>query len=82
MRRGMNLLSANDYRTLEAALLRMEEITIVRTLGDEKVTARTLRADWPWRVAMIVQVRHERGNIAWVQNFESVEEARHGLEGH
>ena len=72
----MNLLSANDYKALSDALRRMEEITLVRTLGDEKVTARTLTATWPWRVAMIVQIKHESRHIDWVQNFESVEEAR------
>lgn len=72
----MNLLSANDYKALSDALRRMQEITLVRTLGDEKVTARTLTAPWPWRVAMIVQVRYESKHIDWTQNFESVEEAR------
>ena len=71
----VSLLSSNDWDALSRAMRRMEEITLVRTLGREKVTARTLRAPLPWRVGMIVQIRRESPHIDTVQNFESVEEA-------
>lgn len=72
----VNLLSENDWKTLSAALRRMDEITLTRTLGDEKITAQTRPAGHPWTVAAIVQIRYENRYLVWVQNFESVEEAR------
>lgn len=72
----MGLLSANDYNTLSAALRRGDEIELVRSLGDWKVTAKTIKSKAPWPVFMIVQVQEHKGNVTWTQNFESVEEAK------
>ena len=40
------------------------------------VTAKTLRVGHPWKVEMIVQIKVDKTHISWVQNHESVEEAR------
>ena len=72
----MRILSDNDFRALQTALQRMDEITLTRTLGDWEITASVVHVRHPWPVAMAVQVRNKMGRIEWVQTFESVEQAR------
>lgn len=75
----MGLLSTKDYNILASAMRRGEEIVVERTLGSTSVTAKTCRVAYPWQVPMIVQVRVVKGGFSWVQNFESVEEARRNV---
>lgn len=70
----MDLLSDNDYRSLSKALSRMEEIALVRTLGQQKVRASTVTAGNGWPVAMLLRVERW-GQWYETQYFESVEEA-------
>lgn len=76
----MGLLSTKDYSILSAAMRRGEEIVLERTLGSTSVVAKTFRVAYPWQVPMIVQVRVVKGGFSWVQNFESVEEARRNVD--
>lgn len=76
----MNLLSDNDFHALRKAMLRGEEISLVRTLGDVIVSAKTCCVTAPWTVAMVLQVRMAKGQYSWTQNFENVEEAKHRLD--
>ena len=76
----MNLLSDNDIDALKNAMLRHQETYMLRTLGDVVVRARTLRAEPPWQVDMIVQIQMEHGNVAWTQNFVDAEDAKRELE--
>ena len=69
----MTLLSPNDRDALRAAMRRLEELTLVRTLGDEEVAASVVPVRRPWAVAVAVQVRYRKGRVEWVQTFESVE---------
>lgn len=76
---GDTVLSENDWKCVSQALQRMEEITLHRTLGKKELTVRTLQVKRAWPVAMIVQVKYRSPNLDWVQNYESVEEARRCL---
>lgn len=76
----MGLLSTKDYNILANAMRRGEEIVVERTLGSTSVVAKTCRVAYPWQVPMIVQVRVVKGGFSWVQNFESVEEARRNVD--
>lgn len=75
----MNLLTDNDFRALQAALQRMEPLTLTRTLGDTEISASVLPAGRAWPVAMVVQVRCSKERVEWVQTFESVEQARRAI---
>ncbi len=76
----MSLLSTKDYNILASAMRRGEEIVVERTLGSTSVVAKTCRVAYPWQVPMIVQVWVTKGGLFWVQNFESVEEARRNVD--
>lgn len=75
----MRILSDNDFRALQTALQRMDELTLTRSLGDWEITASVVPVRHPWPVAMAVQVRNRLGRIEWVQTFESVEQARRAI---
>lgn len=75
----MPILSENDWNTLQAALQRMEPLTLTRALGDTEIAASALPAGRAWPVAMVVQVRCRKGRVEWVQTFESVERARRAI---
>ena len=75
----MGLLTDNDFRALQTALQRMDEMTLTRTLGDWEITASVVPVRHPWPVAMVVQIRYRRGYKEWVQTFESVEQARRAI---
>lgn len=75
----MNLLTDNDFRTLQTALQRMDELTLTRTLGDTEIIASVIPVGRAWTVAMAVQIRYKRGRVEWVQTFESVEQARRAI---
>lgn len=75
----MRILSDNDFRALQTALQRMNEITLTRTLGDTEITASVIPVGRAWTVAMAVQVKCRKGRVEWVQTFESVEQARRAM---
>ena len=75
----MNLLTDNDFRALQTALQRMDELTLTRILGDTEITASVIPVGRAWTVAMAVQVRCKQGRVEWVQTFESVEQARRAI---
>lgn len=53
----MNSLSENDYNAISKALIRMEPLTITRTLGNTELTVSVKEAGKAWSVAMVIQVR-------------------------
>ena len=63
-----------DWRALQEAMEHRREITIEATVNGYAVTMRTLKAGRAWGVPMVVQLRVERGNVTWLQTFETVEE--------
>ena len=76
----MNLLTDNDFRTLQTALQRMDELTLTRTLGDTEIIASVIPVGKAWTVAVAVQItKYKRGRVEWVQTFESVERAREAM---
>ena len=76
----MNLLSANDFDQLENAMKQHQRIHLVRTLKKIRVEAKTLPAQPPWQVDMILQIRMEYGNVARVQNFDNVQDGKRRLD--
>lgn len=75
----MSLFSVDDFRALNEAMRRNDEITIIRTLRDITIKASTFRVKPPWDVDMIIQVRLDQGNITYIENFKTVEEAEEGV---
>ena len=74
------LLSDNDYKFLQHALQKMEEIELVRELvNGPSITVRTIPLGSAWSVAMGIQVQPKQGCVEWRQIFESVEQARRGI---
>lgn len=75
----MSLLSSNDFDALRRAMYRGDEICMVRQLRDLEVTAKTCPVTYPWTVSMVIQIQVKKGQYSWIQNFETVEEAKQGL---
>ena len=74
------LLSDNDYKFLQHALQKMEEIELVRELvNGPSITVRTIPLGSAWSVAMGIQVQHKQGCVEWRQIFESVEQVRRAM---
>ena len=73
----MNLLSENDFRTLETAMRRMERVILEREMDPVRIRVSTTTADNAWTVAMLVRV--EKWLPGWyeTQYHESVQKARH-----
>lgn len=77
----MNLLSANDWHSLEVSLRKMNEITLTRSLGRISVEATTVRVNKAWPVAMLVGIRVESPQHGVQrQYFESVQAAQKAVE--
>ena len=72
----MNLLSANDFERLENAMKCHQQVHLVRTLKKLKVEAKTIPAQPPWEVPMILQIRMEYGNVTRTQNFDNVQDGK------
>lgn len=70
------LLSDNDFKVLQNAMMNMQCIELKRELGTERMTAKTLPASKPWKVAMLIQIKRETKNDESIQTFDSVEKAR------
>jgi hypothetical protein len=76
----VNLLSDNDFQVLKTAMSRNEEVSMERTLEDVSVSAKTCRVAAPWTVSMVLQIRMAKGKFSWIQNCESVAEAKRRLD--
>lgn len=72
----LNLLSEKDYKAIQDALEAKRELTLIRTLGDYKITAEVTTAPKIWGIPMLVQVRQWQRNIYRVKNCATVEEMR------
>lgn len=72
----MNLFSDNDYKTIQNALYAHRERTLIRTLGDYKISAEVTTAPKVWGIPMLVQVKQWHRNIYRVKNCATVEEMR------
>ena len=73
------LLSDKDLQALSAALQAHKSTTLTRTLGNQSVTVRTLKAAPVWGVDWLVQVRVQTARVEWVQTFVSVQQAREAI---
>lgn len=77
MKRNPRLVSANDYKAIQAAVDGCKELMLIRTLGDFKITVEVVpagKAAKLWGQPMVVCVTKEYGNITSVQTFRSAEE--------
>lgn len=77
MKRNPRLISANDYKAIQAALDGGKELMLIRTLGDFKITVEVVplgKAASVWGQPMAVCVTKEYGNITSVQSFRSAAE--------
>ena len=73
-------MSDNDYKFLQHALQKMEEIELVRELvNGPSITVRTIPLGSAWSVAMGIQVQHKQGCVEWRQIFESTKEVKEAL---
>lgn len=72
----MNLFSENDYKSIQNALEAKRELTLIRTLGDYKISAEVTSAPKVWGIPMLIQVRQWQRNIYRVKNCATVEEMR------
>ena len=70
------IISENDYKAIQNALESLSEHTLVRTLGDYKITAEVTTAPKVWGIPMLIQVKQWHGNIYRVKNCATVAEMR------
>lgn len=66
---GRGLLTEGDYRALSAAMLRRQKITLTRSMGGVRLTARTLPGGGPWIEPMLVQIHVVGPRYTWRQTF-------------
>ena len=69
----LRLLDRKDMDKLRRAMVRGQEISLSKCLGERTEEARTLPAGPPWEVEMVVQLRTLERNIETVQTFPSAE---------
>ena len=74
------IISENDYKAVQNALESLSEYTLVRILGDYKISVEVTTAPNVWGIPMLIQVKQWYRNIFSIQNFKSVEEMRWCLE--
>lgn len=77
MKRNPRLVSANDYKAIQAAVDGCKELMLIRTLGDFKITVEVMpagKAAEIWGQPMVICVTKEYGCITSVQNFRSAAE--------
>ena len=74
------LIGESDWLRLGAALRRMDEVSLERTLGRVTVQAYTARVKKAWPVSMVVGLRAEYPGGSQRQYFESVKAARQAAE--
>ena len=75
-RRAISLISENDYKAIQDALEANREITLVRVLGDYKISAEVTTAPNVWGIPMLIQVKQWHRNIYRVKNCATVAEMR------
>lgn len=75
----MNLLSKNDYRTIQTAMDHKKEIIMYREGGGKHLTVTTHHAPPVWGVSMVVQARVQMRSMEWVQTFSSVEDLKEAI---
>ena len=75
-RKAISLISENDYKAIQNALQSLSEYTIVRMLGDYKISVEVTTAPKVWGIPMLIQVKQWYGNIYSIKNCGTVEEMR------
>lgn len=79
-RRNISLITENDYKAIQKAMESLQEITLVRVLGDYKISVEVTPAPKIWGIPMLIQVRQWNRNVYSIKNCASVEEMRWYLE--
>lgn len=72
----MNIISRNDWRSVEAALERGETITLLRSLGGIRITVQVVEGSKIWEAPMLVSVEMLSHNKVQRQYFTTAEAAR------
>ena len=75
-RKTTALISENDYKAIQNALESLSEYTLVRTLGDYKISVEVTTAQKVWGIPMLIQVKQWYRNVYSIKNCASVEEMR------
>ena len=75
-RRNISLITENDYKAIQKAMESLQEITLVRVLGDYKISVEVTPAPKIWGIPMLIQVRQWNRNVYSIKNCASVEEMR------
>ena len=75
-RKTTSLISENDYKAIQNALESLSEYTLVRILGDYKISAEVTPAPKVWGIPMLIQVKQWYRNVYSIKNCASVEEMR------
>lgn len=78
----MNLLSKNDYRTIQTAMDHKKEIVMYREGGGVRLTVTTHEAPLVWKVPMVVQARVQKRSLEWVQTFSNVGDLKEAIQEH
>ena len=79
-RKTTSLISENDYKAIQNALESLSEYTLVRALGDYKISAEVTTAPKVCGIPMLIQVKQWYRNVYSIKNCASVEEMRWYLE--
>ena len=75
-RKTTSLISENDYKAIQDALEAKRELTLIRTLGDYKISVEVTTAPNVWGIPMLIQVKQWHRNVYSIKNCASVEEMR------
>ena len=78
-RKTTSLISENDYKAIQKALESLSEYTLVRTLGDYKISVEVTAAPKVWGIPMLIQVKQWHRNVYSIKNCGTVEEMRRYL---
>ena len=70
------IISENDYKAIQDALEAKRELTLIRTLGDYKISVEVTTAPKVWGIPMLIQVKQWHRNIYRVKNCATVAEMR------
>ena len=79
-RKTTSPISENDYKAIQNALESLSEYTIVRILGDYKISVEVTTAPNVWGIPMLIQVKQWYRNVYSIKNCGTVEEMRWYLE--
>ena len=78
-RKTTSLISENDYKAIQNALQSLSEYTLVRILGDYKISVEVTTAPNVWGIPMLIQVKQWHRNVYSIKNCATVEEMRRYL---